>query len=894
MVGTLHPPLPTLSRGFGFPKLSILFYSMTLMSMKHTETMLPSAERRRGQRNALLANLFMGGTQFIVQGVMMMLYANDVLGFTPKRIAYVLAVVPLVALVRLAFLGNIRRIGKIRVLTFTAAARLACIVLLAAIPASQLSFPIFLVILVAYAATQNIGAGAVWQPLLRDITTVEDRGRFFARMRFSFTSVSALISGVIPLFVGVHITEWQFKALLLLAAAGQINNLFWVARIPELRDQTEEPRGRVHLKRLLAAIKTSRLLRAPLMISCIFVVMGIPLYPLYLKQMLNVPSNIVSWLLFAATVGGALSLLLWGHIADQLGFKPMLKGLLYLAILLLPSHVLLIPFESQIDTPQEWVSLVVLLMHGLVGGALGAGTGIAMTSIQHAMVRQQDSIEAMNLFQAATIAIAAMFALAAGVLLEDVAIPAGMVDGLGGWFHIDIIKAYLMVAGVLGSAAILHQLRKIPNTRPYFDTADFFVALSTSPLRVAHAQRNIHHESESKRMHTAHWLGQQANPMVLDSLVELLDDPSYDVRVAAIRGLAETKSALAGEKLLEMLRDENRRSVADHIAWGLGALAYTPARDDLLKELAPDRSVRVRAMAARALGKLGDASAAPALAALLTEESIQKSHHLVSSACRALLGLGDTEHMPQLFHMLNALSTREDRYELMDVLCLYLNISNEWVLKAYSSTSPRDALLQHLSYKSAAWHRDHADLEKHIHEANLDAIKSDYQQAITETTDPVLQGLQVALAETVEWGPLAVMTSAWILLSDKTLTRRSVAATMAGAHTQDTTELFYDGACPVCRREIAFLERHDSEGRLSFSDITAPDFELPGKTQAALMTKIHARLPNGTFIEGVEVFRHVYALLGYRRSVAITRWPIVSPLLDIAYRLFARHRPRRA
>jgi MFS family permease len=739
------------------------------MSIAQKKYGLTAAQRKLGQRSALLANLFMGGTHFIVQGVMMMLYANDVLGFTPKRIAYVLATLPLVGLVRLAFLEQIRRIGMVRLLTATSTARLVCVVLLIAIPASSLSFPLFLAILVSYAATQHLGAGAVWQPLLRDITTEDDRGRFFARMRFSFTSVSALISGVIPFFVGTHITEWQFKALLILAVTGQINHLFWIRRIPEISNRDEKPLGGIRQKRLLAVMKSSRLLRSPLVISCVFVIMGLPIYPLYLKLMLNVPSNVVSWMLFGATFGGALSFLLWGHIADQIGFKPMLKGLLALSILLLPFHVLLSPFDAHAAfTPQEVATLAVLLTHALVGGALGAGIGIAMTSIQHTMVRRQDAIEAMNLFQAVTLGLGSLFTLAAGVLLQDVAIPMGMAEGLGGWITIDIIKAYLMVAGVLGTAAILLQLRKIPNTRPYFDVTDFFMALSTSPLRVTYAQRNVYHEDESKRMQTADWLGQQASPMVLDALVDLLGDPSYDVRVAAIRGLAKTQSALAGDKLLGMLQDENHRSVADHIAWALGELAYAPARDELVKQLSPDCAVRARAMAARALGKLGDASVAPALADLITDASLQTSHHLVSSACRALLRLGNTDHMPQIFRMLNALSTREDRYELMDVLCVYLEITNEWVLKAYSSTSPREALSEHLTYKSPTWHSDNAALETHIQERDLEAVRSAYQQAVSGSTeDPILKGLQIALAETSEWGPLAVMTAAWLLLAKR-------------------------------------------------------------------------------------------------------------------------------
>jgi hypothetical protein len=130
--------------------------------------------------------------------------------------------------------------------------------------------------------------------------------------------------------------------------------------------------------------------------------------------------------------------------------------------------------------------------------------------------------------------------------------------------------------------------------------------------------------------------------------------------------------------------------------------------------------------------------------------------------------LGNTDHMPQIFRMLNALSTREDRYELMDVLCLYLEITNEWVLKAYSSTSPRQALTEHLTYKSPAWHREHAALESHIRQGDLEAVRAAYQLAVSGSAEaPILKGLQIALAETAEWGPLAVMTAAWLLLAKR-------------------------------------------------------------------------------------------------------------------------------
>ena len=61
-------------------------------------------------------------------------------------------------------------------------------------------------------------------------------------------------------------------------------------------------------------------------------------------------------------------------------------------------------------------------------------------------------------------------------------------------------------------------------------------------------------------------------------------------------------------------------------------------------------------------------------------------------------------------------------------------------------------------------------------------------------------------------------------------------------------EVFFDGGCPLCLREINFLKRRDRHGKIQFTDIDAPDFrpEDYGKTYDELMAKIYGRLPDGT------------------------------------------------
>lgn len=107
-------------------------------------------------------------------------------------------------------------------------------------------------------------------------------------------------------------------------------------------------------------------------------------------------------------------------------------------------------------------------------------------------------------------------------------------------------------------------------------------------------------------------------------------------------------------------------------------------------------------------------------------------------------------------------------------------------------------------------------------------------------------------------------------------------------------EVFYDGACPLCMREIRMLQRKDRRKRIRFVDIAAEGFDAAsvGLSWEALMTRIHGRLADGTLVEGVEVFRRLYAAVGFGPLVAMTRAPGVSQLLGVAYATFAKHRLR--
>ncbi len=112
--------------------------------------------------------------------------------------------------------------------------------------------------------------------------------------------------------------------------------------------------------------------------------------------------------------------------------------------------------------------------------------------------------------------------------------------------------------------------------------------------------------------------------------------------------------------------------------------------------------------------------------------------------------------------------------------------------------------------------------------------------------------------------------------------------------------VFFDGECPLCKREIALIRRLDRDrARVDLVDLSRPDFDpaeyFAGRKhidRAALEARIHGVLPTGEIVEGVDVFVHIYSALGYDWLVKPARWPGVRRVLDLVYLWFARNRLR--
>lgn len=104
-------------------------------------------------------------------------------------------------------------------------------------------------------------------------------------------------------------------------------------------------------------------------------------------------------------------------------------------------------------------------------------------------------------------------------------------------------------------------------------------------------------------------------------------------------------------------------------------------------------------------------------------------------------------------------------------------------------------------------------------------------------------------------------------------------------------KLLYDGDCPLCMREVNFLQKKDAgRGLVKFVDIADENYdpaEHAGIDFETAMGRIHAVMADGTVVKNVEVFRRIYGILGIGWLYAPTQWPLIGPIVDKLYDIWA-------
>lgn len=111
----------------------------------------------------------------------------------------------------------------------------------------------------------------------------------------------------------------------------------------------------------------------------------------------------------------------------------------------------------------------------------------------------------------------------------------------------------------------------------------------------------------------------------------------------------------------------------------------------------------------------------------------------------------------------------------------------------------------------------------------------------------------------------------------------------------DPLTVLYDGACPLCRREIAHvrgLAERNGDSALCFVDVSAASDPRYLADRRTLLARFHVERPDGSRLDGAAAFVAMWERLpGWRWLARIARLPGMLAVFEFAYRGFLRLRP---
>ena len=105
--------------------------------------------------------------------------------------------------------------------------------------------------------------------------------------------------------------------------------------------------------------------------------------------------------------------------------------------------------------------------------------------------------------------------------------------------------------------------------------------------------------------------------------------------------------------------------------------------------------------------------------------------------------------------------------------------------------------------------------------------------------------------------------------------------------------VYFDGGCPLCRAEIAYLKEKTDKNTLQFEDVSNREADLgPDLDRTSALARFHVRDSDGALVSGPPAFVKIWAHApGFRWLTNLSKIPGMMWVLERVYRLFLVLRP---
>ncbi|MEM7780701.1 MAG: DUF393 domain-containing protein [Pseudomonadota bacterium] len=105
-------------------------------------------------------------------------------------------------------------------------------------------------------------------------------------------------------------------------------------------------------------------------------------------------------------------------------------------------------------------------------------------------------------------------------------------------------------------------------------------------------------------------------------------------------------------------------------------------------------------------------------------------------------------------------------------------------------------------------------------------------------------------------------------------------------------KIWFDGACPLCVREIALMKRLDKAGRINFVDVSVDADPSCPVDQSELLARFHGE-ENGEIVSGAAAFAAMWRAIPMLRPLGLfARNRMVLAVIERLYLGFLKVRPQ--
>ena len=389
-------------------------------------------------------------------GSVFLLYLGE-LGLPKGQIGVVLSLFPFLGLLALGFAPVASRWGRKRVFVAGYAVRKVVMAGLLLLPlvlatAGRTWALVHLFFVVALFAVLRALAETAFYPWVQEFVPNDIRGRYGAVLSVVTATVACFALVTAGWVLGAGTGLGRFQMLIGIGCVCGLLGVVCYSRVPGGRPLPPGTEEGSHADRMARCLRDRSFVAylggfGALTIGGAFMTSFLPLY---MKEKLALPDGTIVWLQAVSMIGGVLSSLAGGWIADRLGSRPVLVPALLLSLLIPPAWLLLPRDASHVTI---WCGAF-SFAGGLASGAVGIGTG---RLLYNSVVPVERSTSYMAVYYAWQGLAGGVAPLLAGGLLS---VCAGWSHRLGPWtFDGYAILFILSIPLLIGSCVFLARVR---------------------------------------------------------------------------------------------------------------------------------------------------------------------------------------------------------------------------------------------------------------------------------------------------------------------------------------------------------------------------------------------------------------------------------------------------